>query len=802
MKAVRSCCDAIRVGLSGRVLLGLLLALAAFGVECAPVVEASADASPDLIRNYGPADGFSQNAVNVIVQGRDGYLWLGTFGGLVRFDGDKFTTLRARRDNLQPQDPSQDGGLGSDRIVALREDSRGRLWIGTEDGGLSLYHRGKFQQLPMCGGTCGVRTLSPQVGNTLWAATTVGVFRVSTDTLQTVAVAATLGGPFSEVAVGSDGAAYLSGDLVGLMKVVGDTLVPVPLPQGVKATWQMRAAGKYLWLRTNLGLYRFDPASQAWSMGLSDPGARPLPSPDGQLWTVTTSGVLLHADAAGVLRPIPGLPTMYVMAVWRDRAGVMWVGSGDMGLWSIEQNRAKLVEYGQHGTTAYAKGGRAVVDDGAGGTWLGYACGGIRHRHADGSYEVLSADVADSAQCISSLLRDHQGDLWVAGVSNGARRISGGEVEPVFGSELLAGLQLWQAADGARWLAAEGSTYRLQKGADGRFELSPPIPALEGMTIRKLIAARKGGVWLAGNHGVVRLQNDRIVERWTPAQGLSSRFARAVYEDAKGVLWVGTYGGGLNRIENGRVQHYDERNGLFDDTVSCILVDRSGQMWLGGNRGISVLPAASQLGLKLESVPFAVSSGSVSFELNGGNQSACHQDPRGHLWFALVKGFAEIDPARLVEISSLQPQVHIERVSSNGRRFDPLKTVVLDASSQLLEIRYTGINLTRPQELSFRYRISGSDAWTDAGTTRSVIFQDVPWGDQVFEVQARNRGGSWSPVASLRISRPMPWYQRQWLWPLLALLALLAVMWRTRELSDPGKHQERLKRIATKGRPR
>ena len=85
MKAVRSCCDAIRLGLSGRALLGLLLALAAFGVECAPAVEASADASRDLIRNYGPADGFSQNAVNAIVQGRDGYLWLGTFGGLVRF---------------------------------------------------------------------------------------------------------------------------------------------------------------------------------------------------------------------------------------------------------------------------------------------------------------------------------------------------------------------------------------------------------------------------------------------------------------------------------------------------------------------------------------------------------------------------------------------------------------------------------------------------------------------------------------------------------------------------------------------
>lgn len=565
--------------MTGRALLGLLLLMVAIGAECAPAVDASADASHPIIRNYGPADGFSQNAVNAIVQGRDGYLWLGTFGGLVRFDGDKFTTLRATRDALQPQDPSQDGGLGSDRIVALREDSRARLWIGTEDGGLNLYHRGKFQQLPMCGGSCGVRALSPQVGNTIWVVTTIGVFRVSTDTLQAVALPRTLDGSFGQVAVGSDGAAYLSGDQKGVAKVVGDTLVPVPLPPGVHAVWQMRASGKYLWARTNLGLYRFDPSSQTWNAGLSDPGARPLPSPDGRLWAATTSAILLHADEKGVLHSFAGLPTMYVMAIWRDRAGVIWVGSGDMGLWSIEPNRASLIKYGQYGPEPYEKGGRVVVDDGAGGTWLGYSCGGIRHRHADGSYETLSARVADSTQCISGMLRDGKGDLWVASVAGGVRRISGGKVELVPDSESLTNPQLWQTADGARWVAAQGNTFRLQANADGRFRLSSPIPALAGMTLRRQIPARKGGVWLAGDQGVVRLQNDRIVERWTPAQGLSSRFTRALYEDAKGVLWVGTYGGGLNRIQNGRVKRYDERNGLFDDTVSCILVDRSGHTW-------------------------------------------------------------------------------------------------------------------------------------------------------------------------------------------------------------------------------
>jgi ligand-binding sensor domain-containing protein len=167
----------------------------------------------------------------------------------------------------------------------------------------------------------------------------------------------------------------------------------------------------------------------------------------------------------------------------------------------------------------------------------------------------------------------------VASVAGGVRRISGGKVELVPDSESLTNPQLWQTADGARWVAAQGNTFRLQANADGRFRLSSPIPAMAGMTLRRQIPARKGGVWLAGDQGVVRLQNDRIVERWTPAQGLSSRFARALYEDAKGVLWVGTYGGGLNRIQNGRVKRYDERNGLFDDTVSCILVDRSGHTW-------------------------------------------------------------------------------------------------------------------------------------------------------------------------------------------------------------------------------
>lgn len=749
----------------------------------------------NIVRSYGPEDGFSQNDVSALLQSRDGYLWVGTFGGLVRFDGDKFTTLRAVRGNPAQRDPADTGGPGSDRIMALREDADGRIWIGTEDGGLSLYDRGRFRQLPICGGTCGVRALSPQVAGTLWAATDAGVFRIATDTLRATLIEDRSTGVYVDIAIAKDGRAYLTGPGKRMGVVVGEDIVPVPLPRGVAWAGQMAAVGDYIWVETVAGFYRYDPSKASWTRKPIEPILHLLESPDG-LWISTQSGKLLRADPSGELRPFPGLPAMLVNAFWRDRGGVLWIGSAEKGLWSVRTSKAML-RNNVDNLLLYGGAARAVAGDGMGGTWLGFACGGIRHRLADGTYETPRASIVGKNQCITSLLHDTDGNLWIGTGYAGLLRIVDGVKHKVPMVPGLFNLQIWQSDDGEYWLAADGHTFKVRKTDAGTFALSQPVAALEGFTIRKMVAARKGGVWFVGDHGVVRLdKEDRIVERWMPKQGLSSRFARSLYEDSRGVLWIGTYGGGLNRIENGRITHYDESNGLFDDTVSCILVDRTGQMWLGGNRGISVLPKAAQRGGKVDTIPFAVSSGSVSFELNGGTQSACYQDAKGHLWFALVKGFAEIDPAKLAEVSALRPKVHIERVTSANVEHDPLDTVVLDTSVQLLEIEYTAVNLTSPDQLSFRYRMSGVDPkWTDTGSTRSIVFQNVPWGDHLFEVQARNRGGSWSPSATLRISRPIPWYQRQWLWPLVALLALLTVMWRTRERNPSGRHNERLSRI-------
>ena len=742
---------------------------------------------PSIVRSHGAEAGVSQ--INALLEGQDGYLWLGTFGGLVRFDGAKFTTFHAARARPNRLDSISQEGPSSDRIVALRQDNRGRLWIGSQDGGLSLYERGRFRQHPLCRGTCRVYALSPQSGNTIWAATNVGLFRIAMDSLRATVIRNSTLGEYGEIAVAKNGHLYVGGSGKSMAMVVGQEIVPVELPDGASETWELSSVGKFLWVLTDKGFYRFDPSTKEWLAKTVEPGVWPIESPDGSLWLSTPSGKLLRTGVSGELQAVGDLPPMRVLAVWRDRSGVLWLGGGE-GLWSLQTSKVMLRNFYADSLGLAGESGRAVVGDGAGGVWEGYFCAGIRHRLKDGTYKAVTTPIVKPPDCIGSLLLDNEGALWAGMLGAGLRRVADEAIETIPRSSAYADLQIWQARNGDYWLAAERHTFRVRRKNTGKFVISSPIAALEGLTVRKMVDARKGGVWLAGDHGLLRLDGERIVERWTPEEGLSSRFVRAVYEDHRGVLWVGTYGGGLNRIENGKLTHYDESNGLFDDTVSCILADEAGQMWLGGNRGISVLPISSQLGANFETLPFAVSSASVSIELNGGTQSACYRDSKGHLWFALVRGFAEIDPSRLIDISPLQPQVHIEQVVSQGKKYDPMEVVSLSTRNRSLEITYSATNLLNPEQLSFRYRMSAIGAeWIDAGSTRSVIFQNSPWGDHVFEVQARNLGGSWSPSATIRVSRPAPWYQRRWLWPLLSLAVLLTMVWCIRDSDTASKHQ-------------
>jgi diguanylate cyclase (GGDEF)-like protein len=770
-----------------RFLLSLLLLTA----SAALAAQTLHPAYPEVVRRFSTHDGLPQNSVNAMVQDRDGFLWLGTFGGLARFDGSEFTVYRSLADS----------GPSSDRVLQLFEDARGQLWIGSEDAGVSVYRDGRFLRLDVCDGRCLVRRFVAAADHSIWVLSSAGTYRIDPRTLRTLEhypqaldVAAALGG---------DEQLYVGGR--GLWRIRQGRREPVPLPTGEDRINTLSSEGSVLWVGAGDGLYRYDTVRRQW---LPEPapvrGALALARDAQQrLWALDVDGRVFRDDDDGSgLRPlaVPALPAS--RSLLTDRDGNLWLGSNARGLLRIARSRIGLLNDARLGMDLP---GLPVVGDGSGGLWLGTVCGGLRHWDApSGRLRHWSLQPALGNDCVWSLHRDDAGGLWIGTVDGRVGYLSPAAQDDraprdsdaarsraprliAQWADQLPIRALYRTAGNTLLVASGQNVSSIAVGPSGETAAPQPIPGLPG-GVALIQPAQQGGLWLAGSEGVVRWQEQRVVERWNTGNGLSSRFVRSLYEQPDGTLWVGTYGGGLNRIAGGRVQRFDRGSGLFDDVVSCMLADAQGGLWLSGNRGISLLPAEqlarAAAGGDLSAIGFSESDGLEPAETNGGGQPACLRDSAGTLWFPLISGFAQIDPLALGRRRAQAPPVRFQSLLAGGRKLPLAAEVRLPPHSHDVEVAFTAINLSAPEKTRFRYRLSqpGQDpAWIDIGAQRSLHFPLLPWEDITLEIIARSDTGTWSATpARLRLRQPLPWY----LSPLglgtaaALALALLLVGWR------------------------
>lgn len=738
---------------------------------------------------FSSDDGLPQAGATAILQSRDGYLWVGTFGGLARFDGVAFKIFR---DSPGPDSGDAEGaihdGPSSDRVLALYEDDRSRLWVGTQDAGVSVFEHGAFRHLRMCGGTCQVSGILQAADRTMWVTTSsAGLYRLDPDGREATRFQppGVFGHDF--LAEGSDGRMYVGGH-GGLHVVSGNGLRPVPLPDGARSVRVLQRDGESLLVGTTDRLYRYRIADGHWTATDLEHPSVAARDAAGRWWAVRGNWDLMQEEEAGAWRQVPELSGAGITSLSGDDEGNLWIGTVDKGLLRVRRPLFSMMSSRELGTN---EAGRAIASDGRGGLWFGLSCDALRHWKSDGSMQTLPIDSAIGNDCVSSLMLDDAGVLWIGTAAGSLARVHDGTLSRVAIWPGSQSVNLWQVAPG-RYLVStmRRSTYEMTIDGEGGIRRRDLIEALEGMRISQVVPAARGGRWFVGDQGVLRLVDGRVVERWTPQEGLSSRFARALYEDADGVLWVGTYGGGLNRIRDGRVYRYNSTNGLLDQTISCILPDSRGRLWLGGNQGVTLLTAPAEAGDEITTVAFAGGDGLVPSEVNGGNATSCLRDAAGRLWFALVQGFAVVDPAEVEEVQPPLLRVHIERAAVGGdvRTIDG-STLTLQPFARNLEIHYTAINLSRPRETRFRFRLSGFDRdWVEAGQNRSILYPSIPWGEHVFEVQARAAGGRWSPVpATLTIIHPQPWYLRPWIWLLATSMGLLVLVGSTRFEESRGR---------------
>ena len=734
-------------------------------------------------------DGLPQNSVYAVTQTRDGYLWLGTQEGLVRFDGVRFTVMTRAQ------------GLESNEVRALLEDRTGALWIGTNGGGVSRMVDGVITTYTVADGLPGnaVRALYEDDRGHLWIGTIGGgLVRYDGASFTTYTMADGLTGDVVlALDEGPDGSLWI-GTEAGLTRFRNGRFSrfddPKQLPGLVVKAVAVGAHGE-VWVGTNRGLVRRE--ATRWTTYTMADG---LPSDDisalyeddrGTLWVGTLDGGVgrLYEDRFDVFSVAEGLTHNRVRAFFEDREGSLWIGIELGGL-----NRLRPGAFVPY-TTAEGLSNdvvMTVLQDRKGAFWIGTDGGGV-NRFQDGTFTYFTTADGLPDDPVSALYEDQAGALWVGTNGGGLCRLQGERFTCLTTADGLSSnyiYAIYQDQAGALWMGTEAGLNRLYDGAVTHYTTADGLPH-DLVTV--LYEDRRGRLWVGTmGGGLGRLQDGQLTS-YTEEDGLASNVILAVHVDARGALWIGTQGGGLCRWQDEAVACLTTEEGLHNDNVLQILEDEQGYLWLGSMQGLSrvhreALEAAmTGDGDLLATAVYGTADGMKSADLMGGTQPAAWAARDGRLWFATLRGVATIDPAGL-QTNPVPPPVRLEHLLVDGEPMAPGADLTLPPESRDVAFRYTGLSLVAPERVQFRYRLEPYDQeWVEAGTRREAYYTNLSPGRYRFHVIASNNDGVWNEQGTTTTFYVQPFfYETAWFYWLCAagliLLGTAAYRLRTRHM--------------------
>lgn len=735
-------------------------------------------------------DGLPQNTITAIAQTPDGYLWLGTREGLIRFDGVRFTVFDS---DTTPE-------ITQDQVVSLLADRQGRLWIGTWGGGLVRLEGGKFTRFSSEDGLPGdlVSALFEDRQGRLWVGTDgAGLARAEAGNSSNPE----MGKPQRFVAEPSRGALGnsirdITDDDSGLWVATeaglarldaNGTLTSFGPEQGLSRTsvrTLLRDRDGTLWIGTDLGLNRYRDGKftvLTRADGLSHNVIVSLvEDTDGAIW-IGTDGGGVNRWLRGTLSSFTsrhGLSNDSIVAMFEDREGSIWIGTNLGGLNRLKNGRVTPFSKREGLSHDYI---RAIYEDREGTLWIGTEGGGL-NRLRDGQITTFTTRDGLSNDIVFAILEDREGSLWI-GTDNGLTRLRNGRFEVFHADDGLSNdsvLALHEDRAGTLWIGTYAGGLNQYK--DGRFTAFTTKQGLSHDTVNVILEDRAGNLWIGTRGGGLNRFKDGQFTAFTTKNGLSDDLVFALHEDRSGSLWIGTYGGGLSRLKDGRFSAVTERQGLFDNVVHRIIEDGHGNVWMSSNRGIfrvekrALDQVADGTQPSLAHVAYGVLDGMRNPECNGG-ASAGTMTRAGVIWFPTIEGIAAIDPNRIrLPTNHLVPPVVIEEVLVDGRVTDSSGDIRLPAEAQTLEVHFTALSLTAPAAVRFRYRLEGlENDWVNAEGRRTAYYSKLPPGDYRFRVIAANNDDLWNTEgAALQVSVAPLFYESWWFRGLVVLGSLLA----------------------------
>jgi len=745
-------------------------------------------------------DGFPKGQIIAIAQTSDGYLWLGSEFGLLRFDGVR---------NV-PWQPAGDQHLPSDEIFSLLAARDGTLWIGTYNG-LASWRDGKLTQYPELAGQYVFKLLEDREG-TVWVGST--------------------GVPIGKLCTIQNGSVQCSGD-------------DGSLGHGVFGLYEDSKGN--IWAGVVNGLWHWKPGP---------PKFYPLDGePNGiQALGEDTDGTLLVGWKGGIHRFVDGKTEPYFLPgfamkfranrILRDRDGGLWIGTFDGGLVHVHQG---MTDAFAQSNSLTADDVYALFEDREGNIWVSTVDGLDRFR--DFAVATLTVKQGLSNAAVGSVLAARDGSVWFA-TSGGLNRWNNGQITiPHTGSTKqdgkLNGLNphsLFQDDRGRIWVSTRGGVGYLE---NGRFISISGIP---GGPVNAIVQDIAGNLWIASEHsglfqlfggslvrhipwaelghkdhvsaaavdrsqnglwlgfhlgGVAFFRDGRVQASYSTSNGLGRGRVNGLRVDQEGTLWGATEGG-LSRLKNGRFATLSSKSGLPCDTVHWVMEDDAHSFWLYTACGL-VRIARSEVDAwaaavdkgggdkteapkhMIQATVFDISDGVRSLSGAGHYGGQVAQTSDGRLWFLPWDGVSVVDPRHL-PFNKLPPPVHIEQVTADQKTYEasaaPNGQLRLSPQLRDLQIDYTALSLVAPEKVLFRYKLEGWDRdWQDVGNRRQALYSNLPPGNYRFRVRASNNSGVWNEAGTFLDFAVAPaYYQTIWfrVSGVAVFLALVAALYQLR----------------------
>ncbi len=748
--------------------------------------------------------------VNAFAQTPDRYLWIGAADGLYRFDGMQFQRFL----------PVNGQGLMADNVNSLLATSNGDLWIGHEEGGLSVMREGRLTHFPDASPTRGVTSLVEDQDHTLWASVAgpAGVLRFDGARWRPLDAGwGYPGGAVSGLLVTRDGALWVASqntihvlrrgarrfEATGVRFDSFVRMVEAPdgriwIGQGVKGVVAIspnRLAGH--------------PAAAGWRLPPPDSrihARRMIIDRDGGLWSTSfTEGVFRIPSpgkaspgapaAVETYRAKDGLTDDITAPIFEGREGDVWVGSYR----GVDRFRtANVVADTTIPTNAFF-GYRAVRAD-ARNLYIGD--NDTLFRIGDDGVPRILRRFDHSP--MTALCADGKGAVWI-GLSRQFLKMSGGRfsIVPLPNPASETVLNCAVDAEGALWISVQDQGLFKSQGRGWtkvvvRADLANAAPWM--------VADRVGRLWLNPVYDVGRtllLVDGASVRSFSGAEGPDIGHIGIIYPRDRDVLFGGD--GGLARFDGRRFQTFKAQEGGPLRRISGIAETAGGVLWLNTARGVvRTLDADLQASLDHpgQRLPYRLldfQDGLPGAALQDASTPTAIDGPDGRLWLLTTQGVAWLDPARLAT-NHLPPLASITAVAAEGKAYPPASSIALPAGTQNLQIDYAGLSLSIPERVRYRYRMSGVDAgWVDAGPRQQAFYTKLGPGDYRFRVLAANNDGVWTPVgATVDISVAPTFVQTPLFWA-LCVLGVLGLGWllyslRLRQMTERirGRLEERL----------